>query len=228
MLIAGAQLQQLAGQVRLGADAGRGVVVLVRLGLGLGDQVGDRGDAGVRLHEQHVRRVHQLRDRREVLDRIVGQVLEQAGIHRDRGRGEQQRMAVRIGARHQRHAGVAAAAGAIVDDHALAERLRQRLGQDARDDVGRPAGRERHDQRDGAGRIVRLGGRGRQRGQQRPITRRCSDYELAKLRSMAGSRVWRPILGGRHVLAKPHRRRSDLGRAPALRVGLTAITGSSA
>ena len=91
------------------------------------------------LHEQHVRRVHQLRDRREVLDRIVGQALEQAGVHRDRGRGEQQRVAVRVGARHHRDAEVAAAAGAVVDDHALPERLRQRLRQDARDDVGRPA-----------------------------------------------------------------------------------------
>ena len=36
---------------------------------------------------------------------------------------------------------------------ALAERLRHMVGDDARDDVGRTAGRERHDHGDGARRI---------------------------------------------------------------------------
>ena len=72
-----------------------------------------------------------------------------------------QRVAVIGGARGARGGGGAAGADHVLDDDALAERLRHMRGDDARDDVGRAAGRERHDHGDGAGRIVlRLGRRG--------------------------------------------------------------------
>ena len=75
------------------------------------------------MHDQHVRRIHELGDRREILDRVVRQVLEQRRIDRDRGRGEQQRVAVRRRARHLPHADIAGGAAAVVDHDLLAERL---------------------------------------------------------------------------------------------------------
>ena len=73
------------------------------------------------MHHQHVRRIHELGDRRKILERIVGQVLEQRRVDRDRGRGEQQRVAVGRRARDLAHADVAGGAAAVVDDDALAE-----------------------------------------------------------------------------------------------------------
>ena len=157
---AGAELQLLAGEMRLGAGARAAVAEGVGLRFRPRDQIGDRLDAGIGTHHEHVRRVHQLRDRREVLDRIVGQVVEQRGVHRDRGRGHQQRVAVRLGARGLSHADVAGRAAAIFDDDALPERLRHEGRKDAADDVGRSARRERHDHRD---RPVRIFGSGRLR-----------------------------------------------------------------
>ncbi len=62
------------------------------------------------------------------------------------------------------HADVAGGAAAVVDHHLLAERLAERKRQNPRDDVGRPAGRERDDERDGA---VGKGSRGPDQAQQR-------------------------------------------------------------
>src|SRR5262249_22082062 len=53
----------------------------------------------------------------------------------------------------------AARTASIVDDHLLAEVLRETLPDETRDDVGRAAGRERDDQTYGFGRIVARGGR---------------------------------------------------------------------
>src|SRR5262249_32451745 len=55
------------------------------------------------------------------------------------------------------HPGIASCASAVVDDDGLAERHVQRRRQNAGNDVGWPAGRKRHDQRD---RPLRPGGAG--------------------------------------------------------------------
>src|SRR5262249_54766020 len=57
------------------------------------------------------------------------------------------------------NAGMAAPAAAVVHNPRLAERSLQAHGDDARNDVGRPAGGKRHDQRDqpfGIGRLREL------------------------------------------------------------------------
>jgi len=64
-----------------------------------------------------------------------------------------QRIAVIGGARRARCGGGAAGADHVLDDDGLTERLRHMAGDDARDDIGRTACRERHDHGDAARRI---------------------------------------------------------------------------
>ncbi len=63
-------------------------------------------------------------------------------------RADQQRIAVGRRARHELGADAAAGAGAVVDHHRLSERLADLIADDAADNVGIAAGRERHDQPD--------------------------------------------------------------------------------
>jgi len=75
---------------------------------------------------------------------------------------EKQRVAIGLGTGGSRGSGGAAGAAAIVDDDILPERLAQRLAQDARRGIGRAAGREVDDKRDGtAGIILCRRGKGR-------------------------------------------------------------------
>ncbi len=150
--------------MRLGAGARARIVELRRRGLGLGDEIGQRLDAGVRTHHQDIGGVDELRDRDEILERVIGQVLEQRRIDRDRGRGQEQRVAVRRRPRRHAHPGIPCRPGPVVDDDGLAERSTKRGREDAGDDVGRPARRERHDQRD---RPLRIGGAGGHRREDR-------------------------------------------------------------
>ena len=95
-----------------------------------------------------------LDDRLEILQQIELQRVEAAGQH-VRGRGaDAQRVAV--GGRAHGAADAEAAGGAsdILDHHGLAENRPHLLGQKARQRVGGPAGRERHDHGDRTRRIV--------------------------------------------------------------------------
>jgi hypothetical protein len=65
-----------------------------------------------------------------------------------------ERVAVGRGGRDPAAADHAARAADILNDQRLPERLAHLLGDDARDHVARPAGRERHDDVDGAGGVV--------------------------------------------------------------------------
>jgi hypothetical protein len=136
--------------MRLGARAGARIIERARRGFRARNQIGDRLDVGLRAHEQHVGRVDELADRHEILQRVVGQIVVERLVDGDGGRGEQQRIAVGRRPRCNGHAGIAASAAAVVDDHRLAQRLLQGERDDARNDVGRPARRERHDQGDHA------------------------------------------------------------------------------
>ena len=97
------------------------------------------------MHGEHRRRDADLRDRREILHRIVRHLGVEAGIDRvGRDRRDQQRVAVRRGLRDLVGADIAARADLVLDEELLAEQFRELGGEDAPDDVGRPAGRERH------------------------------------------------------------------------------------
>ena len=103
----------------------------------------------------------------------VGQFLVEALVDGERpGRGDQQRVPVRLGLRREIGADVAAGAGLLLDDDRLAPLRLQLVGGDARQHVVDAASRERHDELDRLARkrALRIGGtrqRGhRQRGEQ--------------------------------------------------------------
>ena len=133
----------------------RGVAQLARIGLAVGDELGDGLRRNVRVNHQHEGQVAGTRDRRKVLHRIVGQALEQIGIGRMRGVGRhQQRVAVGRGARDIGRRDHAVGARLVLDDDADAERLRQMLRDQPRRGVGAAAGRKRQHQRDVAARPI--------------------------------------------------------------------------
>ena len=146
-----------------------------RLGLGQRHQLLDRLSRHRRVDRQHVGHVRHVGQRRPALHRIVAvmridQRIDGQGADVAHQHGE----AVGLGARHHLAAQRAAAARPVLDDAALAERDLQ-LGRDlARQDVGRAAGRERHDQMERPG-GKRLGTRRRQR---RETCRRAPGAEL--------------------------------------------------
>ena len=155
-------LGHLADDVADGAGPAAAEAV-ARVGRGGLGQVLQRGRAGLGVgHDQH-RRHAQQRHMGELLDRVVG--LLGHGERADRQRRavrQHQRVAVGRGAHHVLPAQRAAGAGLVVDDHRGAQRLAQRLGDDARDDVAGAAGGEGDDDAD---RLVRIGGQRGRRGQ---------------------------------------------------------------
>ena len=102
---AGHGLEQLEAQVLRRAGPGRAVGELPGLRLGELDEVGDAVHRQRRIDHQHEGRVGDERDRREILRRIVGQVLVQRHVDGERRAGaEQERVAVgrRLGDRRRR------------------------------------------------------------------------------------------------------------------------------
>jgi len=89
--------------------------------------------------------LYDLRDRREIRQRVERDLREHVRVDHHRAvEAEQQRVAVGRGLRHLLGADVAARAGAVLDDHLLAEADAERLGHHARAVVGDAAGGERH------------------------------------------------------------------------------------
>ena len=133
--------QQLHGQVRIGADPRRCVGQRARMLLGVGDQLGQRlgGHRGVQ--RQHARQRHHERDRREIAQRVVEDLLVGQMIDRERARGHQQRVAVRRRARGRLDADHVAGARPVLDIELLSHHLRELLRQHARRDVGAAARR---------------------------------------------------------------------------------------
>ena len=166
---AGVQLQQFRCDVAGGAGALRGIAQLSGIGLGVGDQLLQGLGRHGRVHHQDVRHRHKQDDRREALQRLVGQALGEMRIHRKAGViAHQHQVAVgrRLG---DRVIGQHAISGWAILDHdgrgvaRLAELLREHAGQDVAD----AGGRRRHEEFD------RL--RGKFVGARRRERRGCSD-----------------------------------------------------
>jgi hypothetical protein len=143
-----ARIELRERQVRAGAVASGRVVVLAGLGLHLGDELLHGlhvDDLGV--DRQHVRDVVDRCDRGEVGLDVEGHLPVERGIDRVRARGaEQQRVAVRPGARDEVRCDVAGGAWLVVDQHGGAEQARERLlDQPAHDVDARPGGEGHHD-----------------------------------------------------------------------------------
>ncbi|MNN56675.1 hypothetical protein D3C81_1716210 [compost metagenome] len=119
---------------------------MIGLGLRLGNDVRHAGGArALGVGDQHVGHHGQQRDRGEVLDGVVVQVLVQRGVDRHAIGHDQDGVAVRLGARHAGRADVAARARAVLHDEGCVELLAHGLAQGAGDAVHGAAGREGHD-----------------------------------------------------------------------------------
>ena len=107
-------------------------------------------------------------------------------------------VAVGLGLRAARDAGRATGAGDVLDHELLAERARHVLADDAGDDVGRPAGGERHDHGDwtlGVGGMCAAAERERCDGGSRPL---CNLFQVGPpiLSALVGDGPIRAALPG--------------------------------
>jgi hypothetical protein len=140
------ELEQLAGEMVRGAVAGRRVVHLVRVGLGLRDQFPERlcrDLAG--MHDNDVRRPRDHGDRDEVLLQIIGKV----GVDRRRDgvmrRANKERVTVRRRLRRRGSAGRPARSSLVLDQYAGAEQSVELGGKRPCESIGSAARSERHD-----------------------------------------------------------------------------------
>ena len=133
--------------------AGR-IVDRFRIGLGMGDQLGDRFRGHRRMHHDEEGVVAEVSDRREILHDVVGRLLAHVGHDGERAvRAEQERVAVGGRAFHLQGRERAVGARLGNDDDGLPERLRQLLAGDAGEGVARRARPERNDEPDRPRRI---------------------------------------------------------------------------
>ncbi len=88
------------------------------------------------MHDQDDRRGREQGDRREIDGGVERKLAVERLIDRERpGRGEQQRVAVRVGLGHRLRAGIATAARPVLHDELLAQLLAELLRQEARHHV---------------------------------------------------------------------------------------------
>ena len=131
--------------MRRRADPRRCHVDLLGIGTGVGDKFGDCRGRNRRVHDQHHGYAGNGGHRRDVAHKFEVQFWIQRSVDRVRRADEQQRVAVRRGARHEFCREVGARPGARLDDKRLPEPLRQRLCHEAGYDVGRaPCGISEH------------------------------------------------------------------------------------
>ena len=138
------ELEQLGAEMLERADAGRGVLQVARLLLRQRHQLLDRMNRQVGMDHDDVRSRAHHPDRHEGFDWIVGQLVE-PGVDRIGQRNDEDGVAVGCRVGRQLGADHAAGAGAVVDDHLLAELLAKLVADHAADHVVAAAGRKRND-----------------------------------------------------------------------------------
>jgi len=161
--------KQRGGEMREARHSRRAVVERAGLGLRERDELCEIVRGQARENHQHIRLAADHADGREILDRVVGEGAAERRRNRLRARrGDADSGAVGRRLRHRLDADIAAGAGAVFDHDLCAEGRRELLRDDARNDVGAAAGRERHDQADRSLRPRAVcglrGGGGRKRG----------------------------------------------------------------
>ena len=147
----GQTVQVLRIQAVGAARADRSVVELARLALRERDELRDAVGREPCPDPHHQRQAGQQRDRHEVLERVVRQVLDDRGVDRVRVPRKEQRVPVGHCLGHGIRRNRAGRARPVLDQHRLAKALRQLGLDDPRDRVAAAAGRERDQQRDGPG-----------------------------------------------------------------------------
>ena len=191
-----------------------GIIDLVRVPLGIGDQFGDcmYGQRGV--HHQHARQRADQADGGEILARVVARIGIEARIDRERaGIGQQNCVSVGGAARHRAGRDGAAGAAAIVHHDLLAERLAHPVRHHAAERIIAAAGRERHHHGDRPRRI----GLGKRRGG-------CERGRCAPPSSAKNSR--RRIMPSRYSRYRLHQLGGD--RKPARACGSQELRAVSA
>ncbi|MNC84447.1 hypothetical protein D3C83_00020 [compost metagenome] len=162
-------VEQLAGDVRVGADARGAVVEPSRARLGEIEQLLHRAHRDRRMHRDRHRDLGQQRNRREILHGIVAGALVEDRAGDERDRVHEQRVAVGCAAHGDARADLARGAAAVVDDDLLSEQSRELVGDRARVEVRAAARRERHDHAYRLGRVglrLRVPGTGQGGGRQ--------------------------------------------------------------
>ena len=150
MLVLVRNLEQLAGEMMGGAGAGGAVVQLARVGLGVGDELGQRlGRDLIRIDDDHLRRPRDQGHRNKILLDVVIEVGIERRCNGVMRRAHEEGVSVRSGLGRGRCANGAACAGAVFDQHAFAQLCVELGCERARKGIGAAAGRERHDEGDG-------------------------------------------------------------------------------
>ncbi len=135
---AGHRLEQLGGEMRRRTGRTRRIVQLAGPRFGERDQLLHRLDRQRRIDHDQIRRARYQYQRREVFHRVPRQIALQKRCQPERTAGDQQRVSIGRGARHdlaQYHA-----ARPVLDDDLLLERAGQRLRDDARGEIAVAAG----------------------------------------------------------------------------------------
>ena len=180
---AGERLELLAAEMKDRAQPGRTVGVFARVLPDQRDETLDVVCRHRRMNPEHRRRHADLRDGREIAHRVVRHLVVEARIDGVGGdRRHQQRVTVRRGLGDHVGADVAARPGLVLDEELLAQEVAHLGPDDARDRIGRSAGREGHHDADRFGGIliVRLAhGAGQREGQNDRAETGCSAPHLS-------------------------------------------------
>ena len=139
------ELELLHRQMVERALARGAVVDFFRVLLRIGDKLAEGVDRHRRAHHQHVGRAADHRDRREVLDRVVGHLAHRRVGGMGGDVADHQGVAVGHGARSGLGGDRSSSARQVFDHEALAHDPAQAVGDDAPDQIDAAAGRLRRD-----------------------------------------------------------------------------------
>ncbi len=140
----GHDLKQLAGDMLRGSVAGRRHVDLARIGLGVGNELGNGLGWNRWIHQHYEWLANDARDWRDVADEIETELVVKCRVDRVHRSYQEERVAVRSRTHDRLGTDVGAGARPVLDDEWLAEPPRQPLADQASDDVGSTAWRKRH------------------------------------------------------------------------------------
>ncbi len=164
----GRVLEQFHRQVRGAGVADRRIVRLARSGPDRCHELAQRTRRILRVYDQHVLLRNGRDDRREALERPVGELREHVRRRRERAvETDEHVMAIGFGAGDVGGGDRPAGTGLVLHENGRAEPLAQPVGDQPRRDVDRAARRGRNDEPHGAGRKVLRARHRRQRGTER-------------------------------------------------------------
>jgi len=132
---AGHHLEQLAGEMGGASDTTRRHVELARIGLDVGDELGNGLGRNRWIHHHDAGLANNARHWRDVADEVEIEVVEERGV--DGVRRPDQKQCVSVGRGTHDHLGgsIAARARPVLNDELLAKPLRQPLSDQARGDI---------------------------------------------------------------------------------------------